>query len=306
MIQSYSKIYALGHMALDKLLENPVTVEEKVDGSQFSFGLVDGQLHCRSRSVALDIEAPDKMFALAVERVKAVAHKLEPNWVYRGEYLNKPKHNTLAYDRTPRNNIAIFDVDMGGEHYLSPAAKAKIAEELNMEAVPLLSYGVVASAADVHAFLEKTSFLGGQKIEGVVLKAYGCFGKDGKTLMGKYVSEAFKEVHRGDWKGRHPAPADIRDQLVGRYRTPARWAKAVQHLAEAGKLVGEPRDIGPLIAEIQADLKTECGDEIRELLYVWAKDYIMRGVVAGAAEWYKNRLLEAQFDNRPADLDAKS
>lgn len=38
---SYPSIFAIGHRALAELLLDPVIVEEKVDGSQFSFGLFD-------------------------------------------------------------------------------------------------------------------------------------------------------------------------------------------------------------------------------------------------------------------------
>lgn len=36
---SYPSIYAIGHKELDELFDDPVLVEEKVDGSQFSFSL---------------------------------------------------------------------------------------------------------------------------------------------------------------------------------------------------------------------------------------------------------------------------
>ena len=39
MISSYSTIFALGHAAVKPLLDVPCIVEEKVDGSQFSFQL---------------------------------------------------------------------------------------------------------------------------------------------------------------------------------------------------------------------------------------------------------------------------
>ena len=41
---SYPKVYNLGHKAITDLLLDPIIVEEKVDGSQFSFGMIDGQL----------------------------------------------------------------------------------------------------------------------------------------------------------------------------------------------------------------------------------------------------------------------
>lgn len=45
--------------------------------------------------------------------------------------------------------------------------------------------------------------------------------------------------------------------LYDSYRTEARWQKAVQHLRDEGKLLGEPKDIGPLMAEIWRDLVEE-------------------------------------------------
>jgi len=35
----YCQIYNLGHRAIADLLRGPVIIEEKIDGSQFSFGL---------------------------------------------------------------------------------------------------------------------------------------------------------------------------------------------------------------------------------------------------------------------------
>ena len=58
MISSYPKVYNLGHRAIVGLTEESVVVQEKVDGSQFSFGLmppaVEGMedvLKMRSRAI---------------------------------------------------------------------------------------------------------------------------------------------------------------------------------------------------------------------------------------------------------------
>ena len=55
---SYPKIYALGHAYLKELSLDPVIVEEKVDGSQFSFGLINGELKCKSHRKELILDAP--------------------------------------------------------------------------------------------------------------------------------------------------------------------------------------------------------------------------------------------------------
>ena len=46
---NYASIFALGHKALQELLWDDVVIEEKVDGSQFSFGLIDGTLRFRPK-----------------------------------------------------------------------------------------------------------------------------------------------------------------------------------------------------------------------------------------------------------------
>ena len=141
------------------------------------------------------------------------------------------------------------------------------------------------------------SILGGQKIEGVVVKpfAYDKFGADKKVLMAKFVSEAFKEIHSAEWKKSNPTKGDVLDVIVASLRTPARWNKAIQHLRENGEITDSPKDIGALIREVQADVLKECADDIRMRLFSWARPRVQRGVVAGLPEWYKNELLNRQF-----------
>ena len=100
MLASYSKIWNLGHRELFDLCSHPVVIQEKIDGSQFTFGLIDGELQFRSKNQAINPDAPG-MFELGV---KAVLERqlsiLEEGLLYRGEFLSKPKHNTLKYERS--------------------------------------------------------------------------------------------------------------------------------------------------------------------------------------------------------------
>lgn len=298
---SYPKVHALGHAAIKNLLLDPVLVEEKVDGSQFSFGkFVDPAgleyLRCRSRGAELNVDAPDKMFAAGVSTARELFLLLHPGWAYRGEYLAKPKHNTLAYDRVPARHVILFDVNTGHEMYLSYDEKSTEAVRLGLEVVPFIHAGRVESLDFFRSLLDRASVLGGQRVEGVVVKNYVRFGADGKALIGKFVSEAFKEVHGADWRERNPTHADVLTTLVARYRTPARWAKAVQHLREVGKLEDTPRDIGKLLESAREDTRIECEDEIKTALFAWAWPHISRGCATGLAEWYKEELLKKQFE----------
>lgn len=293
---SYPKVFAIGHGAVKELFYDEVLVEEKVDGSQFSFGLTDSELQVRSKGQHMNLELPEKMFNKAVETVKALKDKLHPGWTYRGEFLQKPKHNVLAYDRVPNGNIILFDINTGDEVYLSRQEKEQEAIRLGLEIVPVLFQGKISSAHDLAKLLETVSVLGGQKIEGFVVKNYARFSFDNKALMGKFVSESFKEKHKVDWKTENPGQADIIQLITNTYRTPARWDKAIQHLRERGELENSPRDIPKIILEARKDFQEECQAEVVEILLKWSMDKILRGLNGGVAEYYKEKLFKSQFE----------
>lgn len=295
-IHSYPKIFSLGHKQLADLFKGEVLVEEKVDGSQFSFGIVDGELFFRSRGATIYPETAQKLFKSAVEYVISIKDKLPNGFIFRGEVLHAPRHNTLTYGRVPKNNIVIFDVEMDrGQNFMVYNQKYFLAEQLGLETVPQFFKGEITNIDQLRALLETESFLGGVKLEGIVIKNYNQFGEDKKVLMGKWVREEFKEIHQGAWKGANPSRSDVIELMVKTYKNENRWDKAIQHMRDAGKLTNEPKDIGPLIREFQNDLVAECAAEIKDKLYEYALPKILRGASAGLAEYYKNKLAESQF-----------
>lgn len=304
---SYSSIFNMGHKAIADLLKGPVYVEEKVDGSQFSFGVdEEGTLRVRSKGCEMVVDAPEKMFSLGVETVKRLAPLLHPGWTYRAEYLRSPKHNALIYSRIPKDHIIIFDIEVGECEFLGYGEKGAEAQRLGLEVVPLLEAGIIENVEQFRKFLDIESVLGGQKIEGVVIKpiGYNLFGKDKKVLMGKFVSEAFKETHSKMWKAENPTAGDIVGMLGATYSTQARWQKALQHLAEQGLITDSPQDIGLLMKEVPVDVKRECEEEIKEKLFAFAWPHIARMTARGLPEWYKDLLLRKQFERE--DINAET
>lgn len=292
-IHSYPSIYAIGHRAIKEIFSGPVTVEEKIDGSQFSMARVGGELFCRSKGKQIVLDAPEKLFNHAVEAAKAL--DLKEGWTYRCEYLSTPKHNTLAYSRIPKSHLIVFDICTGPETYLSYDQKATEAARLGLEVVPILYEGMVQSLDYLLGFLERESILGGVKVEGFVVKNYNLFTLDKKIAIAKFVSEAFKEKHGVEWKKSNPGKYDIVQSLIFQLKTEARWNKAVQHLRESGQLTESPKDIGTLLKEIQSDVQKEEADFIREQLWKHFWPHISRGVIAGFPEHYKRTLAESAF-----------
>ena len=297
-IRSYSSPFNLGHKALDSLFDcEQIIVQEKVDGSQFSFGLVDGDLECRSKGQKVLAEDAG-MFALAYATARDLADQglLHDGYTYRGEYLMKPKHNTLVYDRVPKGNIILFDVDCGDQAYLPWREVEDIARALDLEYVPTWEHAGKPSVEQIEIWMQEKSVLGNTRVEGLVFKNYSEFGRDSKVLMGKYVSDAFREKHGKDWKARNPGSKAFTANLTEQYATEARWAKARQHLQELGELENEPRDIPKLLREINRDVLEECGEEIAEKLFKHFWKEISRGLTRGLPEWYKETLMKEAFE----------
>jgi hypothetical protein len=309
---SPGQIYNVGHRSLQGFFDHPVQVQEKIDGSFFAFGLFpeidkgEGPLRIRSKGAVMHPDAPEALFRSAVATVKELAEKgmLHPGWQYRGEVLAKPKHNALAYNRTPKDNIILFDICVGEEDYLPYPELAAEAARLGLEVVPQVATfdAGECSAEKLLALLDRESVLGGQKIEGVVCKPMvPLFSLDKKLLMAKFVSEGFKEVHGREWKLANPTRADIVQALIARFTTAARWQKALIHLKEQGKIEGTLRDIGLLIREVPPDILKEEEAFIKDALFKWAWPHIARGVTQGLPQWYKELLVKEQFRQEAVD-----
>lgn len=308
---SPQSIYHCGHRAVVDLFTVDVQLQEKADGSFFAFGLfpvvssVNGEfveepfieLKLRSKAAMMYPDAPPGMFKVAIDTVRGLQDKLHPGWQYRGEAICKPKHNALAYDRIPNGGVILFDICTDEETYLSYNELKAEGDRLGLEVVPQLFVGRINEAAEIRQFLQHTSVLGGQLIEGVVIKPLvPMFAQDKKMLYGKFVSESFKEVHRKAWGESNPGTGDILLKLGEMYGTQVRYQKALQHLKEASLIEGSPRDIGLLIKEVPADIKKECEEEIKELLWKYAWPHISRMVGRGIPTWYKELLLTEQFE----------
>lgn len=297
---SYGKIYASGNKFVQSVFNGPVVIQEKVDGSQFSWCLNNGELYFRSRKQQMRPFAYEGMFAAGIKAIEEIKDLLTPDVIYRGEYLSKPKHNALTYDRIPLRNIILFDIEAiedGPECYYGPELVQKEAERLGMECVPTYYEGIVTDVEkQVLPFLkEKTPILGGKFIEGVVIKNYERPTEDGHFMKAKIVAEDFKEVHSHEWKKANPSSKDIVQSIVDSYRTEPRWEKSIQHLRDDEILQDAPQDIGPLIKAVNQDILEECKEEIKDTLFNHYWKDISRGITKGLPEYYKRKLIGVEM-----------
>ncbi len=289
-LSDYSKVHQLYHREVHRMRGHQVVIQEKVDGSQISFGRKDGKLFVRSKNRMVDIENPDGMFANAVGVLRD--RPLPDNYVFRGEYLKTPKHNVLAYDRIPKDHIVIYDIENGdgSNDYLPPEVVGKIANRSGFEVVPTFWQGLFEKMNQdlIDVLMNNQSILDGQLIEGLVFKCYDVFDSRDKTLMCKFVRPEVREMISGS---RGKTRRDIIEEIGDRLSTTARFEKAVQYARDAMMLVDEPKDIGVLMRILNTDFE-EHVDEIKTLLYDHFRKDIIRVANRGFAEFYKDKLLK--------------
>lgn len=300
-IKSYPKIFHIGERFVENLFEGEVEITEKVDGSQWDFGIdKDEELVMRSHGQDLTNLVVPKMFEIAKEQTDRIEKILrEKDWkdiYFYSEFLSTPHHNVLNYERVPKNNLYLFGV-MEGEKFVSDFDKlCWYADQLEIERPKLLYKGEVKDVKTLEDLLKNDSILGKVKVEGIVVKNYNQPTILTSNLilplcMGKYVREDFKEKHAKDWKKGHTSKGKL-ELFISQFQAEARWQKAIQHLEEKGELENSPRDIGKLMKEVQEDLEEEEKENIKDGLYKIFRGDILRTSTRGLPEWYKKKLLE--------------
>jgi hypothetical protein len=294
-VPSYGKILTLGSVGTEGVMDGPLLiVQEKVDGSQFGFGwALDGEFCMRSHNAQIDPLATPGQFKEAIDVCQRIGEKLQLKGLFvYCEYLQKPKHNTIKYGRVPLNHLMLFDA-CNPTGWLTRRDLRVLAHVFEIELVPDLYIGPVSLEA-LKNLLTMPSVLGGSAVEGVVLKDYTKSSPMSHTgifpLMAKFVNDEFKERNKKEWKAN--SPKGTLDTYAQTFCSPPRWQKAVQHLADEGKLTHSPRDIGLLVAEVKRDIVEEEGPMIKEELYNLMVAEILRHSVRGLPEWYKAKLLE--------------
>ena len=300
MLSAYPKIFSVGAPGIaSTLLIGDVEVTEKIDGSAIAFSNTSEGLFVRSKGSSIMekdvlIRTPDKLFSAAFAHILNMrdAGRLIPEGIYYGEVVSSPKHNSLTYGSVPRNNILLYGFKDHNGFTNNWDTLKYVANNIELDAVPLIHFGPISNPSDIKAMLDRTSVLGNTKIEGVVIKNYNQVANSpfSSSCFGKYVSEAFKEINSKNWA--EQKNSNSVDAFIESFRTEARWEKSLQHLRDDGKLTGTLKDIGTTIVAVNQDIETECKQMIKDKLYDLYIRTILRKATAGFPEYFKNKLLE--------------
>lgn len=299
MIKAFPKIFALGTDYIKDILDGEVEITEKVDGSQFGFGRIDGELYVRSKGCMLHIGAPNNMFKEAVDYIESIQDRIPDNTIFHAEYLQTPHHNSLTYEKIPKNHLSLFSVSNSTEKFFRHIDIVGWANILDIDAIPLVYKGTIKKTDEILELIGSPSYLGKCNMEGVVVKNYNkpflLGGQPIPVMCGKYVSEQFKEVHRAGWTGEHTGRGKW-ETFKDSYKTEARWMKAIQFLRDSGELTETPKDIGKLISRTMQDIEEEEKETIKNFLWQEFGKDVLRSSVHGLPEFYKMHLLKKLDD----------
>ena len=299
-IPSYPKVLTFGTRGTENVLDGPVAVQEKVDGSMFRFGIKDSELVMASHHSSLVADGPKSMFDEAIDYVKSredmlrfIAQTQGSSVLLYCEYLQQSKHNTLSYARAPQNHLVLFDAVIGDD-FVDYSNLESLAASLRIDVVPLLYSGEITKG-ELDKLLETPSYLGNETVEGIVIKNYNqhiAIGGRLYPIFVKLVREKFKERNNKEWR-KNSGKSVIQDYIES-FGSEARWLKAIQRRREDGELLHAPQDIGPLIKIINQDMIDEEEENIKDFFYKQFIKEILRSATRGFPYWYKDWLAKGE------------
>lgn len=181
----------------ERLLVEPVRVEEKMDGANLGISFDQEQIRFQSRGAFIGSGRTAPQFQLLWgwfgDRRESLRTALGDRYLLFGEWLYA--RHTIAYDELPDYFLA-FDVwDRETEEFLSAARRGEICEQTGIYEVPLLFEGVLGSAEALKRLLGPSRY-GHEPAEGLYLR----LEQEGKlALRAKFVRSGWVPADDDHW-----------------------------------------------------------------------------------------------------------
>jgi len=201
MFHKYQHIERFGTLEVEDIELGTVHIFPKIDGTNGTVWLEDGDVHGGSRNREVSLESDNQGFFDYVTKSENIAayFKKHPDHRLYGEWL--VPHTIKSYREDAWRRFYIFDVckDIDdGMIYLPYEMYVPMLQEFDIDFVPLLCTVKNGSYEQLVNQLEKNTYLmqdGAGSGEGVVLKNYSYVNRYGRVTWAKIVKAEFKENH---------------------------------------------------------------------------------------------------------------
>ena len=265
-MKKYDKVKGSG-ILLDKFKDRGLVVQEKLDGSNASFTVDNGELQCFSRRKKLnEKETLNGFYGWVHENIQEDVFDFLEDYIIFGEWLVKHK---IQYKEECYKEFYVFDVyDKEEEAYLSLKNMHRIASYLELKTVKTLliaepSYHLnILTPQDIQDLVGKSDMTVKPNTgEGIVIKYLD--GKSEHEDYYKIVSNEFKEFNRQKMKTEIKNNDSVADYAMTR----ARMEKMIFRAIEEGRLSEdniELENFGPIMKEVGQDFVDDIMEEEKD------------------------------------------
>lgn len=239
----YHSIVRYGHKSTQEVLNkgDQIIIQEKIDGANASFAVIDGELKCWSRNKELDAgNTLEGFYGWVKDNIDA--DKLLEGVIYFGEWTARHK---VVYEGHEKE-FFLYDIfNLQLEEYVSFSMVRDEAKRLGLQLVPVFFEGEFESFDQLMSYVGRTDLngtLGGEPSgEGIVIKNVNYRDRFGKQLFVKLVIDKFAEVQKQK-KPKNPKKTFNPEELkVRECTTVPRVKKQLFKMIEEGRL---DRDYG--------------------------------------------------------------
>lgn len=281
-------------------------IQEKIDGSQMSFGFVGDTLSFFNKGKI--IKSGNKIFNKAMMMISEIQNKLDSTLIYHCEVVQKKKHSTVLYNRTPEYYIILYDLQEKSEggRFFSYKKLIKEAERVGLECTQVLydnkieksDESPISIGSKLISEIENgniQSCLGGTP-EGIVIKHNNFYDENLKrTLPLKYKMVTSKFREEIGLKQKKQISDNFLENLGLNYNVVARFRKAVYRLRDSETLSeNKTENLDKLIAELDCDFDKEYENIIKSYLWCEYRDGIIKSSRTDFVSWYKTQQCVSQ------------
>ena len=196
--KKYHKIIRYGHKSTQDVLNKGdyIIIQEKIDGANASFAVINGELKCWSRNRELNETNTLEGFYEWVQQNVQVQKLLE-GVVYFGEWTAQHKVLYEGYMK----QFFLYDIyNLHLEEYVSFSMVRDEAKRLGLQLIPVFFEGEFESFEQLMSYVGRTDLGGKLKGkptgEGIVVKNVNYRDEFGKQIFVKLVIDGFREIQR--------------------------------------------------------------------------------------------------------------
>lgn len=274
-MKKYDSILRYGKRETHAVLEgNPtIVIQEKIDGANASFELVNGEVFAFSRNMQLsELEGLRGFYQWTQANIDP--SKLQEGKVYFGEWTAPHKLNYGEH----HHKFFLFDVfDLQTEKYADFDTVSEVAERLGLQTAPLFYRGEFQSVEHIQSFVGQSKL--GEVGEGVVVKNPVYVDRHGGNVYLKFVSEYFKEAHFSK-QDKPKNSGDSLQDFINATLTESRVSKLIGKLVDEGKISEDYaiEDMGTILKSLGNSVFEDIMKEEQDQLFKTLRKKLSRNV----------------------------